>query len=437
MNKLQKTHILISFLFTLCLIVFIGWGIFFMLWNDYSSERESLKEQYEYYQSNVENNTDDLLEFFYSKEDLIWGSDILDRQIDDQTGSGVVLGIFGDIFDIIKRVETEDVVHAIPTLQRYEYPVLAEDFIYISQWQVVFTNIPEYQYKSYEKYIVDRENIYFLEPWIFIGHIRLKEDSILYYTSLKYSYEEFISDIRIYAVYLLGVLCITFFTVYGMMWILLRPLSKNYEAMDEFIHNAGHELKTPLASILSSIGIMKRTKTYDDEVITDVISETHRSNKMVETLRDISRVESLGKISRFFVGETLKDILHSFKIEIKKHNIQCNVSIREDFEIQADENHFFICISNILKNAIKYNREDWKIQIIIEKSQIKIIDTGIGMKKSEVKKIFERFYRSKVHRDGTWLGVGLFLVQKISKIYGWKISVESELWKGTTFTIQF
>ena len=98
----------------------------------------------------------------------------------------------------------------------------------------------------------------------------------MYYKDIIYNKAKLIDDIKLYSIYLCALFFLLFFVVYIGVWFLLKPLSKNYEAMDEFITNAGHELKTPLASIMSSIGIMKKTKQYDDQIVEEMISETQR-----------------------------------------------------------------------------------------------------------------------------------------------------------------
>ena len=185
------------------------------------------------------------------------------------------------------------------------------------------------------------------------------------------------------------------------------------------------------------IFFMKKTKQYDDQIVEEMISETQRGWNMITTLRDISRIDSNTNIQEFSLQALIENILKMFLQDMEAKNIKFHLEVIEDFYINVDENHFFICISNILKNAIKYNLVWWEINIVIKKWKLEISDTWIWMTKQEQKRIFDRFYRAKDHRDGSGLGIWLFLVRKIAKIYKWKIEIKSEKSKGTMFLIKF
>ena len=94
-------------------------------------------------------------------------------------------------------------------------------------------------------------------------------------------------------------------------------------------------------------------------------------------------------------------------------------------------------MSNIIKNAIKYNIQGGKVIISRSKNILTIADTGIGISREEQEKIFERFYQVKKIRSEEGFGIGLSLVKKIADANAWKISVQSERGKGTSFTIVF
>lgn len=406
-----------------------------MLYYQYQKSGESLVSERIEYQQEVREKKEEIQEFLSSSKSLDWPEYEI---IDTESVDGIVGDMFSDIFDIVDLIEEEEVVFPIPVIMQYEYPVLSESFVFVSEWEVKLSNMSDYEYKNYENYIWDGDIKNFIAQTEYIWVVDVSDtDYIVYYKNIDYTYENFVHDLKIFSFYLWGLFLLIFIVIFWWVGIILKPLSKNYASMDEFIHNAGHELKTPLASIMSSIGIMKKTKSYDEEIVSEVISETQKSKKMIEALRDISRIESSGKVEWFYVWEKIKEIESTVQNHIQEKNLAYSFDLREDFQIEADANHFYICISNILKNAIKYNKDTWTIRVLVEKKKISIIDTGIGMSKTETKKVFDRFYRSNNHRDGTWLWVWLFLVAKIAKIYKWKMKLASIPHEGTTFIIQF
>lgn len=435
MDKIQKTHFWISFFFSTTLLIFIAGGVFLMLYYQYQSLERDLISERDMYQKQITDNKEEIAKF-------LWSSQLEQYSEYDTLSTNSIDVIISDIFWhvswIIDQLESEEVVSPVPLVTQYEYPVLWESFLFVSGWVVKRSNMSDYEYRNYEKYILEPEEKNFLTQEEFIWVIDIsKTEYIIYYKDITYTYANFVHDIKWYGLYLVVLFFIVFFVIFLWVGIIFKPLSKNYASMDEFIHNAGHELKTPLASIMSSIGIMKKTKSYDEQIVSEVISETKKSNKMIEALRDISRIESPWSMERLYIWEKMREIVSTLQTELRKKNIDYVLDIREDFQIESDENHFYICISNILKNAIKYNKENGSIRVLIEKKKISIIDTGLGMTQAETKKVFERFYRSNNHRDGTGLWVGLFLVAKIAKIYKWKITISSALDEWTRVVIIF
>jgi two-component system, OmpR family, phosphate regulon sensor histidine kinase PhoR len=125
-----------------------------------------------------------------------------------------------------------------------------------------------------------------------------------------------------------------------------------------------------------------------------------------------------------------------YQSDIDKNKIKLKISIPKDKNLKIESKHFSILWSNLLKNAITYNKNGGNITIDYSGKILSITDTGIGMKEEDTRKIFDRFYR--IDRTGTTpgTGIGLALVDRITKLYGWGISVQSVLGEGTTFRIK-
>ena len=103
----------------------------------------------------------------------------------------------------------------------------------------------------------------------------------------------------------------------------------------------------------------------------------------------------------------------------------------------ANRDYLYIFLSNIIWNAIKYNKQNWEINISFENSWLTINDNWIWISDDDLPKIFDRFFKSDKSRNTSWFGIWLSLVQKIAEVYNWKVKVWSELWNGTKFLIKF
>lgn len=225
------------------------------------------------------------------------------------------------------------------------------------------------------------------------------------------------------------------------------------EIKNDFINNMTHEFKTPISTI-SLAGQMLNDETvlksptmmkHVSQVITD---ETKRLRFQVEKVLQMSLFERGNATIRLKDADAhaiIDNVVSTYRIKAEKFggHITADFSA-EDSIVNVDEMHFTNVIFNLLDNAIKYRREDVAPELAIttrnigeEKLEIRISDNGIGMKKEDLKKIFEKFYR--VHtgnrHDVKGFGLGLAYVSKMIELFKGSIKAESELNKGTTFII--
>lgn len=138
-------------------------------------------------------------------------------------------------------------------------------------------------------------------------------------------------------------------------------------------------------------------------------------------------------------------MVNTFKIKVEKYGGSISCALNADNAmISVDEMHFTNIIYNLLDNAVKYMREDTEPQLKIttrdidsNRLEIRISDNGIGIKKEDLKKIFEKFYRVSTgnRHDVKGFGLGLAYVKKMVTIFDGSISAESELGKGSDFII--
>ncbi|MEO8569362.1 MAG: ATP-binding protein, partial [Ginsengibacter sp.] len=215
------------------------------------------------------------------------------------------------------------------------------------------------------------------------------------------------------------------------------------KAKDEFISIASHELKTPLTSAKAFLQIiehsMQQKKSADLIYIKKAGAAIDRLTGLVVELLDVSKIQhgKLGMhIASFNFNKMLSEAIESVQISSTKHTILQTGQIRK--EIKGDEQRLKQVIINLLSNAIKYSPEADKVFVNAELKngivKVSVKDTGIGISKKNLNKIFDRYYREDgraVHFQG--LGVGLSIVKEIIQRHNGKIWAESEPGSGSTF----
>ena len=233
------------------------------------------------------------------------------------------------------------------------------------------------------------------------------------------------------------VLLITFiFTIV----VIFRQKRYN-EIKNDFINNMTHELKTPISSIsLAAQMLNDESVTKSPSMLQHlggvINDESKRLRFLVEKVLQMSmfdRKQATFKKKELDLNELLETIASSFTLRIEA----------VDSAIFVDEVHFQNAITNLMDNAVKYRKPEEPLDIYIRTWNDKdhlcfsIRDTGLGIKKENVKKIFDKFYRvhtGNVH-DVKGFGLGLAYVKKIITLHEGDIKCESEIGKGTTFTI--
>ena len=244
------------------------------------------------------------------------------------------------------------------------------------------------------------------------------------------------------------VLLITFiFTI-----VVIFRQKRYTEIKNDFINNMTHELKTPIASISlaaqmlndNSVGKSPAMLSHLGGVIND---ESKRLRFLVEKVLQMSmfdRKKAVFKKKELDLNEMVENIANSFTLRVEHTGGKIYTEIEAiDSAIYVDEMHFQNVIFNLLDNAVKYRKQDMPLDIYMKTWNddqylyLSIRDTGMGIKKENLKKIFEKFYR--VHtgnlHDAKGFGLGLAYVKKIIDLHKGTIHVESEFGKGTKFSI--
>lgn len=228
-------------------------------------------------------------------------------------------------------------------------------------------------------------------------------------------------------------------------------LNKEKELNDmksRFVSMASHEFRTPLATILSSISLInKYTAAEHEDKRTKHVSRIKTSvNNMTDILNDFLSLSKLeeGKISYdpevFNFHELANGIMQEMQ-QITRGHQQIKFTYNGIEEFYSDKKIIRNILNNLISNAIKFSKENGVIQVDIDASEkeisINVKDSGIGISEEDKKHLFERFFRGKNATNIQGTGLGLNIVSKYVELLQGKITCESQLEQGTTFSIVF
>lgn len=217
----------------------------------------------------------------------------------------------------------------------------------------------------------------------------------------------------------------------------------------EFSANVSHELKSPLTSISGYAELIKNGMVKDEDIkkFSGIIfDEAGQMLRLIENIILISKLDEKPELKceeEVSIKETIDEILDLYKGKIDAKNLSVECHIEEGLKKNVPLGMLSELYRNLISNAIKYNKDGGKISITVEKRAdniiSKITDTGIGLEKDEIPRIFERFYMVDKgrNRNTNSTGLGLAIVKHIVEDMGGTIDVESEINKGTTFKVIF
>lgn len=240
----------------------------------------------------------------------------------------------------------------------------------------------------------------------------------------------------------------------GMIFIIINDVTvvrKNDESKNEFISNASHELKTPITTILGFSELIMNGIGNCDQVVKDYINKIHNETiKMRNTINELLYLSNLDYRSPSIMldeevdlDQILSDLIYDYSNMAKERGITFNYFKNGNVYIKGSESLIIHLFSNLIDNAIKYNKDNGmiKINLIENESTISVIieDTGIGIPEAHIKNIFERFYRvdKSRSREKGGTGLGLSIVKKICMVHNANIKVTSKVNQGTTFEVVF
>lgn len=229
----------------------------------------------------------------------------------------------------------------------------------------------------------------------------------------------------------------------------ITPIKEAFEKQEQFMADASHELKTPLAIIKTNLSVISSNQEESVENqskwLEFIQSQTERMSNLINDMLSLAQMDSLEQsllIEKFNLSNVLHGVLLFFEAALFENNIKLDMDIKKDIFFLGDKESLERLFNILVDNAIKNTPPEGKItaSLITKKNavEIEIKNTGKGISPENIDKVFERFYRedSSRARESGGYGLGLAIAKSIVDKHGGKISVKSNLGVDTSFIVK-
>jgi signal transduction histidine kinase len=250
---------------------------------------------------------------------------------------------------------------------------------------------------------------------------------------------------------LLLISCIVAFVTLLLMFILtsvlskkaIKPIIENAEKQKQFITDAGHEIKTPLAIISANADVLELTGG-ENEWINSIRNQTARLDKLVRNLLTLAKTDEDNiklVFAEFDYSETVQKMAAPFEAMAVAANKSFRMEIQPDIQLLGDKSSIEQLVSTLVDNAVKYSNEQGMIKITLSSgkkgTRLEVFNTAEGIDTKNLDRMFDRFYRadSSRSRDTGGYGIGLSIAKSIVEAHHGRISAKSEDGKSISFTV--
>ena len=230
----------------------------------------------------------------------------------------------------------------------------------------------------------------------------------------------------------------------------IEPIKETFNKQKQFIADASHELKTPLTIIKTNTSLLlgnpEDTIRNQSKWIKYIETQSNRMSELVNEMLSLAKLdidENKLVFSPINLSNIIESMLLTFDAVIFENNITLNTNIEQDITINSNEESIKKLFSILMDNAVKYTNKNGSISVNLftDKSKVKLVvrNTGFGIPKENLSKIFERFYRVDDSRDRETggYGLGLSIAKSIVEQHKGKIYATSEVNKFTSFIVEF
>ena len=269
--------------------------------------------------------------------------------------------------------------------------------------------------------------------------------------SLK-NFDEYMNNVKI--ILFLGLPVAMILVGVSSWWLAglaIQPIYQSYRQIQQFTADVAHELRTPLAATQATVESAIEMSVLEEKEARDILKTIERQNRrliqLVADLLLLARLERQAlpmRLKNCCLNDIVNDLFEELSALAIAHSVKLTSEVRvlQPLEIIADEEQLYRLVSNLIINAIQYTPANGKVTVILDRSDrhtvIEVKDTGIGIAPPDRERIFDRFYRvtSDRSRSTGGSGLGLAIAQAIAQAHGGTLQVQSELGKGSIFTIR-
>jgi two-component system OmpR family sensor kinase len=220
--------------------------------------------------------------------------------------------------------------------------------------------------------------------------------------------------------------------------LFVAPMRESLEKMNHFIQDTTHELNTPISTILTNIEMIETFGKHEENA-----PELKRIEIASKTLSriydDLTYLNLNHQYHRHITAVNMSDLVHerteyfTSMAEAKKLNIILDITPKVICKI--DKNDALRVVDNLISNAIKYNKYEGTLTIVMNQDMLEVSDTGIGIRQEDLKQIMQRFKRANKSEGG--FGIGLHIVSQVCENYGYDLDIRSRIDEGTQACIQW
>jgi two-component system OmpR family sensor kinase len=225
-------------------------------------------------------------------------------------------------------------------------------------------------------------------------------------------------------------------------------LEHSFETQKQFLASASHELQSPLALLQLSMEDCIQHRDLPDSFRYQLIKQTdilRRMSRLVKNLLDLSALELKERLDlkEINLAELLKSVLGEYEVVFNAKKIDIQADMPPKLNIKGDWDNLQRAIINLVDNAVKYNREGGEIRIKVSENKtgvrISLLNTGAGISKTDLSRVFEQFYRVEKSRSAQYggSGLGLSIAKRIIELHGGRIDIDSEPSAWTQVNISF